>query len=189
MLKTKLFAIALMALLFQGCEDSQKEQTKNTEVKKEVISNKFTLTTLDNKLLHVTKTKDGFVVDEHKDKVIMFDIFATWCPPCKAEAPTLSSVQKKYKKDVLIIGLSVEDGIENAKLKEFAKQYNATYTLVNSAQNKKLINAILKSLDFDGKTPIPLMVLYKDGNYINNFIGATYEEFITTEIDKALGKK
>jgi len=191
MLKTKIFAIVLMAMLIQGCNNSNenKKQNTNATTKQEVVPEKFTLTTLDNKPLHVTRTKDGFVIDEYKDKVIMFDIFATWCPPCRAEAQTLSDIQKKYKKDVVIIGLTVEDGIDNEKLNTFAKECDATYTLVNSHQNQKLIQAILKSLDVDGGSPIPFMVLYKDGKYIKHFVGATYEEFITTEIKKALEKK
>lgn len=192
MLKTKIFAIILMAMLVQGCNSSNKEKQHtdtNKIVKDDVVAKKFVLTTLDNKSLHVEKTKDGFVIDEYKNKVIIFDIFATWCPPCQAEAQTLSNIQKKYKKDVVVIGVSVEDGIDNSKLRMFSKEYNAKYIFVNSNQNSKLIKSILKSLDVNGRSPIPFMVLYKNGKYIKHFIGATYEEFITTEIDKALEKK
>src|SRR5690606_17903604 len=111
-----------------------------------------------------------------------------WCPPCRAAATHLSSLQEKYKDDLVVIGITIEDNISNEKLKEFADTYKAKYALVNSKQNRLLSNAIVKELNLGERYPIPLMVLYKDGKLVNYFVGATQEEFIDSDIKNALGK-
>jgi len=54
-----------------------------------VASNEYVLTAINNTQYIVKKEANGFIVENTKGKVIIFDIFATWCPPCKAEATHL----------------------------------------------------------------------------------------------------
>ena len=35
-------------------------------------------------------------VDEKYDKIMVVDFYATWCGPCKAMAPTMEAMEKKY---------------------------------------------------------------------------------------------
>lgn len=183
MLKKSIFiALLSVATLFQACSD------KTEDANNIISSNEFNLTSTDNKQLVVKKELDGFVLENAKDKVIIFDIFATWCPPCKASATHLTSLQKKFKDDLVIIGLTIEDGIPNSKLLEFKKEYNAQYTIVNSDQNSLLINEIATTLELGERFPIPIMALYKDGKFINHYIGEVQEEFVESDIKRALGK-
>ena len=123
-----------------------------------------------------------------KGKVILLDIFATWCPPCQAEASHLTSLQKKYKDSLLILGITVENNIADSKLEQFRSSYSAEYTLVNSNENSRIIDAVATKLKLGHNFGIPLMVIYKDGKFINFYQGATEEEFIESDIKKALGK-
>lgn len=43
-----------------------------------------------------------------KGKVILIDFWATWCPPCRAAIPELNHLQKTFKDDLVIIGVSDE---------------------------------------------------------------------------------
>ncbi|QOY51105.1 TlpA family protein disulfide reductase [Candidatus Sulfurimonas baltica] len=185
--KSILFISILSTLIFQGCSnDENKDVTKSAN---DMISvNEYVLTGLDSKQYVVKKKDNGFVLEGAKGKVVIFDIFATWCPPCKAAATHLSSLQEKYKDDLIIIGITIEDKISNEKLLDFAKEYTANYTLVNSDQNRRLTNAIAFELELGDRYPIPTMAMYKDGVLINHFIGATEEEFIESDIKRALGK-
>ena len=184
MFNTKLISSLLtLTLLLSACSDSSNSEDANSLLS----TNEYILTSLDKKEYTLSKTANGFDVKQAKDKVIILDIFATWCPPCKAEASHLTSLQKKYKDDLLILGISVEDDISDAKLTQFAKDYNAKYALVNSSENARIINAIATELKVGRNFGIPLMAMYKNGKLINFYQGATEEEFIESDIKKALG--
>jgi len=160
-----------------------------------LASKEFVLTTTDSQQLVVKKnSNNGFSVEGEEGKIILFDIFATWCPPCQASAAHLTSLQDKYRGKILIIGSTVErpefteEGkIINDKLDNFRLKYNAKYTIVNSDQNKRLNDSITSSLEMGTRYPIPTLVLYKDGKYINHYVGSVQEEFIESDIKRALG--
>jgi len=174
-------------LLFQGCSNDEKADA--TQSANDMIStNEYVLTALDNKQYIVKKEGSGFVLKGAEGKVVIFDIFATWCPPCRGAATHLTSLQEKYKDDLIIIGITIEDSIENSKLLDFRNTYNANYTLVNSDQNRRLADTIVAELKLGERYPIPIMALYKDGKYINHFIGSIEEELVESDIKLALGK-
>nr|WP_321268510.1 TlpA disulfide reductase family protein [uncultured Sulfurimonas sp.] len=171
-------------VLFIGCSREEKAQNIN-----DIIStNEYVLTGLDNKQYIVKKEANAFVLKGAEGKVVIFDIFATWCPPCRGAATHLTSLQEKYKDDLIVIGISIENAIPNSKLLDFAKEYNAKYVLVNSDQNRRLADTIVNELKLGERYPIPIMALYKDGKYINHYIGSIEEELVESEIKLALGK-
>jgi len=191
MKKTALLSSFLvLSLLLTACNNDKKQasETKKTTPEKLIAKNEFLLTDLNGTKYNVKKVKNGFTVENTDKKIVIFDIYATWCPPCRTAASHLSSLQKKYKDDLLVIGLTIENPISNEKLKEFKKMYKVNYTLVNSDQNQPLINEIAKSLKIGERFPIPLMAIYKDGKLINHYVGAVEEEFIQSDIKKALVK-
>ena len=56
---------------------------------------------------------DGKTVDsrEFQGKVLLVTFFATWCPPCMEEVPSLVGLQKELARDGFsVIGLSVDEG-------------------------------------------------------------------------------
>jgi thiol-disulfide isomerase/thioredoxin len=177
-------AILLSSILFfVGCSNEEPQDVNDI-----ISTNEYVLTGLDNKQYIVKKEGSGFVLKGAKGKVVIFDIFATWCPPCRGAATHLTSLQEKYKDDLIIIGITIEDSIENSKLLDFRNTYNANYTLVNSDQNRRLADTIVGELKLGERYPIPVMALYKDGKYINHFIGSIEEELVESEIKLALGK-
>ena len=183
-MKIRLLASVFLAalLLFWGC--NAKEKTEQTAAKKNDI---VTLKPIEsNTTIAIKTTKGGMFLADNPQKLLIIDIFATWCPPCRAEAEVLSDIQKKYPKQVAIIGITVEQKIDDAKLAAFAKNNNATYTLVNSDANEKIIDKVTKDIEIGSRFPIPLMVIYKDGKVFRHYEGATEEEFILSDIKQAL---
>jgi thiol-disulfide isomerase/thioredoxin len=66
-----------------------------------------------------------------KGKPIVVNFWATWCGPCRAEIPSLVELQTRYGeegKDVVILGISVDDPIE--KLKPYAAQMKMNYPVL-----------------------------------------------------------
>ncbi|MDA3945629.1 MAG: TlpA disulfide reductase family protein [Helicobacteraceae bacterium] len=181
--KTLLSLSIILPLFFVGCSNDSSEEASNM-----VASETFHLVDTNGADYNVTKTGVNFTVQGHEGKVIMFDIFATWCPPCRAEAPNLSHLQKTYSNELLILGVTIEDEIKNSDLEAFKKKYGADYAIVNSKENERLYRAIASATKVGQRFPIPLMVMYKDGQYITHYVGQTPEEMIESDIKKALGK-
>jgi peroxiredoxin len=65
--------------------------------------------------------------EDFKDKVVILNFWATWCPPCKAEIPGFVEAYAEYKDQGLeIVGLSL-DRLSSEKVLEFAKSFDVNY--------------------------------------------------------------
>lgn len=182
MLKKSFLSLSIIiGLFFSACSN-------DNDTNSLLSTNEFVLKEISGKEYVITKVTNGFALKEQQDKIIILDIFATWCPPCQAEASHLSNLQEKYKDSLTIIGISVEDDLNSTKLQEFRTQYSANYPLVTSSENRRIINAVATDLNIGRNFGIPLMAMYKNGKLVNYYQGATEEEFIESDIQRALGK-
>jgi len=174
-------SLITVAILFQGCgEDSPEDAMVSTA--------EFKLMDTQGKSYTVEKRGTNFTFDG-EDKVVLFDIFATWCPPCQAEVKHLGNLQKKYGDKLIVVGVTIEDDKSNSDLEEFRTKYQAgDYLIMNKADNQPLSRAIASTIGVGQQFPIPLMILYKNGEYVNHYAGATQEEIIDNDIALALGK-
>jgi thiol-disulfide isomerase/thioredoxin len=77
----------------------------------------FKLDTLEGKPLNLA---------EYRNKVILLNFWATWCGPCRAEIPDLVELQNKYKDQLQIIGLVVDDEDQQA-IKKFVDEFGINY--------------------------------------------------------------
>ena len=77
------------------------------------------------------KDLDGnvFKVEDKKGKVVLLNLWATWCGPCREEMPDIVAMQEKYKdKGFEVYGLNTDD--ESADdIKAFAQQMKLNYQL------------------------------------------------------------
>ncbi len=183
--KTLLLTATTLLLLLQGCS-SDTPQEEAAALNSMISSNEYTLRDLKDQNYTVVKEGENFVLKEHQGKVVIYDIFATWCPPCRAEAPHLASLQRKYADDLLILGMTIEEDMTDAKLQDYRETYGADYTLTHSKDNIKLSRIIASAINVGQQFPIPLMVMYKDGKYVTHYVGAIPEEMIESDIQQAL---
>jgi peroxiredoxin len=75
------------------------------------------LTDLDN---HAVSLAD------YHGQVILYNAWATWCPPCKEEMPTLQAYYEEYKKSGFVI-VAIEDGEPVEDVRAFVQQYGLTF--------------------------------------------------------------
>ena len=71
-----------------------------------------------------------FRLSDYKDKVVVLDLWATWCGPCRLEVPHLVDLTNEYKgKGVEVIGLTTEGQSEAEKVRDFAREFKVNYRL------------------------------------------------------------
>lgn len=47
-------------------------------------------------------------LQSHSGKVVLLNIFASWCPPCRKEIPVLKELAQSFSDDVVVIGISID---------------------------------------------------------------------------------
>jgi len=74
-------------------------------------------------------------LSDYRGKVVILQFFGTYCPPCRAEIPDLEELYKKYKDNLVVIGLSTDyAGEDPRKLKPFVEQMGITYPVGTASE-------------------------------------------------------
>jgi peroxiredoxin len=75
---------------------------------------------------------ESFQLSEHRGEVVVINVWATWCAPCRDEIPGFVQLQREYRdRDVQFVGLSVdESGL--AAVRRFAQEQPLNYPQVAS---------------------------------------------------------
>ncbi len=82
----------------------------------------FTLDTLDG-----TKV----TLSELRGKIVLINLWATWCPPCRAEMPALENAYKQYKDSgVVVLGLNVTNQDSEKDIPPFVDEFGLTFPIL-----------------------------------------------------------
>lgn len=73
-----------------------------------------------------------------KGKFVIVDFWATWCAPCRQAIPHMNNISQKFKKDVVVIGLS---GETEEKVKAMK---NPTIDYFSAVDSKKTTQTVLE---------------------------------------------
>ena len=66
---------------------------------------------------------------DFRGKVVVLNVFASWCEPCAAEAPLLAKEQHVLAKpDATLLGVTYEDASTSSE--QFARKYHITYPVL-----------------------------------------------------------
>lgn len=143
--------IAISTIIISACAQEKKELP--TVFPQEALSAKLMSIAGENLTL---KT----VLEKHKGKTIVIDIWASWCGDCIKGLPLVKELQTKVKSDDLeFVFLSVDRKEQNWKNAITKRNIVGDHYLVSS---KSMKGALGKSIDLDW---IPrYMVIGKNGN-------------------------
>lgn len=173
-----LYAFGVVAML-GACGNNQQQTSAEANRSETVIDQPLADELNSPTVTHASfKDERGTVLHtkELAGKVVFLNFWATWCPPCLKEMPSIQVLHDKFKTndDVVFLIVEIENNIEGAK--EFVANHNLSLPIV--FPNEDIPSAWLGSA-------IPTtVILDKEGN-----IAARHEgmyDFATPEMENYL---
>lgn len=140
------------------------------------------LTTIDGKSLKLS---------DYKGKVVIINLWASWCGPCRIETPELVRMSREYKeRGVEFIGLTtMQNDPDPEPIKDFVREQQVPYKIVydNGSFAGPLAQAVR------ARAVIPQSyVISRDGNILKHFEGFNAEQtprLLREAIEQALNYK
>jgi len=146
-------AVALLGLLYWGMVRGPSTQVGKTVPLKGPAQD-FSVTTLDGKTLKLS---------DLRGKVVVLNVWASWCIPCQDEAGELNRSYELYKgRDVAFIGIAFNDDTD--PMRQFVDKYNVAYPVALDPEGRISIGL--------GITGVPETYLIDpQGNLTQKFVG------------------
>jgi thiol-disulfide isomerase/thioredoxin len=128
------------------------------------------------KIINVTELSE--LINANKDRILLINVWATWCVPCRDEFPDLVKISNTFKDKVRVVGISVDDPeILDSKVILFLKNQKAEFEnyLLKVIEPEDFINLLSK--EWSGAIPATFL-FDKKGNQKDKLIGKqSYELF------------
>lgn len=173
----RLLILLSVLMLVAGRNDSlsQQKSRKVASPKKAAVSRvkanygkyDFSLTSLDGKQVKLS---------DYAGKVVLVNIWAPWCGPCRIETPGFVKLHEQYRnKGFEILGVAVQTN--ETDVRSFVARYKVPWP---TGINEAVANAY-------GTYGLPDNYLFNaDGTIAKHFFGYTREEVLQPEIEAAL---
>lgn len=119
------------------------------------------------------QTIDGnsLKLSDFANKVVVINIWATWCGPCRLEMPDLVKLNGEYKsRGVVVLGLTRPDDRGNSlqRVKDFVREQKVDYRII--WDDGDLGGALVEAMQ--GRSVIPQsFVISRDGKIVKHFSG------------------
>lgn len=127
-------------------------------------------------------------LSNYDGKVLLVNLWATWCTPCRVETPELVNLYKENRgRGLEIVGLSTEDPEDSAdKVRQFVRDFEVNYR-IGWATPEVAITLM------QGRDAIPQsFVIGRDGRVIKRFVGfnpSSTPPLLKAAIEEALNGK
>jgi len=70
---------------------------------------------------------------DYKGQVVLLNIWATWCAPCRVEMPGIQALHQAYAaKGLKIVAVSIDDPGMEERIKDFAREYGLTFEILHN---------------------------------------------------------
>jgi thiol-disulfide isomerase/thioredoxin len=100
----------------------------------------------------------------YKGKVVLLNFWATWCPPCRAEMPSMETFYQRFKDQGLEI-LAVNGGEDTATVQDFLQNNRYSFPVLMDTRNE--VNGI-----YEIKAIPTTFILDREGKIIVMIVGS-----------------
>lgn len=111
------FSLAILSLVLTGCDRGQ--HPRQVEKKAPTFS--------------ISNDSGSVDLSRYRGKVVVLNFWATWCPPCIEELPTLMELQSKMPQ-VAVIAISTDEDAD--AYKDFLTKHHLNLTTVRDGQQR-----------------------------------------------------
>lgn len=134
-----------------------------------------------------TLTGKHLDVDDYKGKIVVLNVWGSWCSPCRAEAPNFAKVSKDTKdKGVQFIGINTRDPQKDPAL-AFEKEWKISYPSLHDPMGKLMLRFPKGTMN--PKFIPSTIVLDRDGKIAARSQQALNEEKLRKMIDPLIAEK
>jgi thiol-disulfide isomerase/thioredoxin len=121
-------------------------------------------------------TLDGTTIDLAglRGKTVVVNFWASWCAPCRGEAPALEQVHREHAKDVAFVGVDIKD--DNDPARAFVRKFKVGYPSIVDQDGR----VTLAFRDVPPNAVPSTLILDRQGRIAARVIGATTYDRLTT---------
>lgn len=84
-----------------------------------------------------TVAGDTVRLEQLRGQVVMLNVWATWCEPCRDEMPALERLHREYGPQGLqVVASSIDLRNADREVREFVSQYGLTFTVLRDPDNR-----------------------------------------------------
>ncbi|MGW3987688.1 TlpA family protein disulfide reductase [Streptomyces sp. NPDC004830] len=126
-------------------------------------------------------------VADYQGKVVVLNVWGSWCNPCRAEAKNFAKVSKAYSgKGVQFVGINTRDTSTGAAL-AFEKDWNITYPSLYDPTGRLLLR--FKKGTLNPQAIPSTLVLDRDGRIAARSLSALSEERLRKMLEPVVAEK
>ena len=118
-------------------------------------------------------------LQELRGKIVLLNFWAIWCKACESEMPELRSISETMGPDVIVIGISVDQGDALfERVKQFAETRNMHFQVIIDPFARSYYN-------YGGDNTIPMSIaIDRDGLVVHKFKGAQTRQSFMDILDQ-----
>jgi thiol-disulfide isomerase/thioredoxin len=85
----------------------------------------------------LTLDGDSTRLSDLKGQVVLLNVWATWCAPCREEIPALQALYESHVDDGFqVVGVTVDGRNEVANIRRFAEEFRMTYPIWHDPEDR-----------------------------------------------------
>jgi thiol-disulfide isomerase/thioredoxin len=109
-------------------------------------------------------------LEQYRGEVIMINIWATWCLPCRVEMPSIEKLHQSLgPKGLKVIAVSVDDPGTETQIRNFVKQYGLTFEILHDPKGQDgEVSRVYETTGYP-----ETVIIGRDGLIRKRLIGAT----------------